>query len=121
MEAVSKFNEFEEFLKSENCSFSLLYKNGKPVSNCAISNLKDIVAQKNQIIGADVNQEHDIHMHNNISTVPKVLEIEMGIIKNIVKACQDKAFFSTIFKNPVANVDGMKFWSTRSYLDSIQC
>lgn len=98
MTTVASFFEFDEFVKSKNSSFSLVCNNENPNSNYAMSDLKEIVSQKNQSIITDVNQEHDIHSYFNISTVPTLLEFEMGIQKNVEEACQDKAFCSTIFK-----------------------
>jgi glutaredoxin-like YruB-family protein len=56
---------------------------------------------------ADVNKVLDIHAHYNVSTVPTLLEFESGELKNVIKGCQEKEFYSTIFKNAVVNVDGL--------------
>lgn len=109
MKSVSNYHEFKAFVISENRSFLLLYKHGKDSSDCAYSNLKEAVDQKNlKIAAANVDKVRDIHTHYNIDTVPTLLEFEMGILKNVVKGCQDKAFYSTILYNTVTTFDGLE-------------
>ena len=107
MRTVFNYAEFEEFVKSENRGFLLLYKYGNPSSDCAFGNLKEVVDRKDiKIAFVDVNKVQDIHKHYNVTTVPTLLEFERGVLKNVVKGCQEKAFYSTIFNNTISIVDG---------------
>lgn len=100
MKTISNLHELEELVSSENRCFLLLYRQGNHISDCAFANLKNAIDKENYVVGfADVNQVRDIHSQYNVSSVPTLLEFENGIVKNVVKGCQEKAFYSTIFKN----------------------
>lgn len=100
MKTISNLHELEELVSSENRSFLLLYRQGNQNSDCAFTNLKNAIDKENYVIAvADVNQVRDIHSQFNVSTVPTLLEFENGTLKNVVKGCQEKGFYSTIFKN----------------------
>ncbi len=106
MKTVSDYKSFESFVKSANKTFLLLYRDGNPKSDCAFSELKASAdLSEINIATANVNSVRDIHERYNIKSVPTLLEFERGALKNVVKGCQGKAIYSTIFNNGVSGED----------------
>ena len=48
---------------------------------------------------ADVNTVRDIHPVYNIDSVPTLIEIEKGELKNVVKGCHQKEYYQALFNH----------------------
>ena len=63
-----------------------------------------------------MNSVRDIHERYNIRSVTTLLEFENGTLKNVVKGCQGKAFYSTIFKSATSTNGGSHSKSSKQVL-----
>jgi len=100
MKSIASLHELKSFISTSEHGFLLLYKDGNPSSDCAFSNVNEAAELAGiKIVYADVNSVRDIHTHYHVSSVPTLLEFSKGVLKNIVKGCQDKTFYSTIFNH----------------------
>jgi len=98
VETVSSHDELLNNIRNEKRSYVLLYKEGSEQSECAKKNV-EAVAEKNQganIFAANVKNVRDIHGNYNITTVPALLEFEVGEFKNAFKGCHKEDFYQTL-------------------------
>jgi glutaredoxin-like YruB-family protein len=90
-------------IKNKEKAYLLLFKQGSEISDCAFKNIaagakdiKDLV-----ILYANVNEIRDIHDKYNITTVPSLLEFEMGVFKNLFKGCNDVKYYKALFEDAI--------------------
>lgn len=99
--AVRSYNELIELLDAKKRSYILLYKAGMDTSECSRRNIR--LAGENLVdiafFEANVNEVRDIHLHYGVTSVPTLLEFEGSQFKNIIKGCQEPAFYKSYFEN----------------------
>ena len=98
VESLNSHAELIEKIKREKRSYLLLYKEGSEQSECAKKNI-EAVAEKNSeanIFVANVKNVRDIHENYNITTVPALIEFEVGEFKNTFKGCHKEDFYQTL-------------------------
>lgn len=98
IEWINSHNELQDKIKNEKRSYLLLYKEGSEQSECAKKHV-EAVAKKNKnanILLANVKNVRDIHGNYNITTVPALLEFEVGKFKNTFKGCHKEDFYQTL-------------------------
>ena len=106
---VRSYKEFKENIKGQSISYLLLYKSGSEQSDCALENLTRASADGGfRIWLADVNSVRDIHPVYQIDSVPALIEIENGRLKNVVKGCHGKEFYQTIFNHAAFETKAVK-------------
>ncbi len=98
---INSQNDLNQQLKSSEKVFLLLYKSGSEVSECALNGLNEASENQNDVLvlSADVNSVKDIHPNYKVTSAPSVLVFENGEFKNIVKGCNDKTYYTSLFKN----------------------
>jgi glutaredoxin-like YruB-family protein len=90
-----------EKVSKEKRTYVLLYKEGSEQSECAKRNV-EAVAKKNNtanIFVANVKNVRDIHNNYNITTVPALIEFEVGKYRNTFKGCHNADFYQTLLDN----------------------
>jgi glutaredoxin-like YruB-family protein len=98
VEFINSYDELKNRIKSEKKSYLLLYKEGSDQSECAKKHVEE-VARKNKeanILLANVKNVRDIHGNYNITTVPALLEFELGEFRNTFKGCHKEDFYQTL-------------------------
>jgi len=102
MKIVTSFAEFTSWVSEPEKSFLLLYKNGSPVSDCALSAFTDAYRSDPEVfqVGiADVSEVRDIHPNFAINSVPSLLFFEKGKHINTVKGCLTVGNYKSILEN----------------------
>lgn len=96
---IFSLNELHDALSKGGHTFLLLYKKGSPLSDCAHEHYLSAAdeKQKVQCLKADVLQVRDIHPEFEIQSVPVLLEFSDGLLKNMIKGCQQHDFYSQLF------------------------
>ena len=108
---IKSYNELLTSIKDKSKAYVLLYKKGSEISKCAIANISDALESEENItvLTADVTSVRDIHTNYNISSVPSLLEFDNGEFIKVIKCCNDKTYYKTLFENAVfANKSGEK-------------
>jgi len=98
VETLNSHAELVEKISKEKRSYLLLYKEGSEQSECAKKNI-EAVAEKNSeanIFVANVKNVRDIHENYNITTVPALIEFEVGEFRNTIKGCHKEDFYQTL-------------------------
>jgi len=100
---VYSYSDLTNFLKEKEKTYLLLFKKGSDKSDCAFSNIQSASEKVKDIniFYADVARVKDIHVKYNVTTVPSLLEFENGQLKNIVKGCNDIAYYKVLFEDAV--------------------
>jgi glutaredoxin-like YruB-family protein len=95
---VNSYKELESEISTKERSFLLLYKSGAGQSDCALETLQKIDGDKmSTLFIADVNSVHDIHERLEVTTVPSLIVFDRGKLVNIIKGCQTKSTYGSIF------------------------
>jgi glutaredoxin-like YruB-family protein len=103
MEAIISYQQLVSHSQNKEKIYLLLYKKGSEKSDCAYRNIV-LGEEKSKIANiyyADVNTTKDIHTQYGVSSVPALLEFENGIMKNIIKGCNDAKFYQALFDDAV--------------------
>ena len=100
---VNSYSDLITNIKGKDKAYLLLFKKGSDKSDCAFSNIQSASAKAKgiNIFYADVARVRDIHVKYNVTTVPSLLEFENGQLKNIVKGCNDTAYYKALFEDAV--------------------
>jgi glutaredoxin-like YruB-family protein len=99
--AVTSLSSHKELLMkigNEKRSYVLLYKEGSEQSECAKKNIEAVAEKNNEanIFVANVKNVRDIHRIYNITTVPALIEFEVGKYRNTFKGCHNEDFYQTL-------------------------
>lgn len=108
MENVYSQQDFQHRNRSLKKSFLLLYRDGGDLSRCAVENLQTVHIKPNisfNIFGADTTTVKDIHLQYRIDTVPALLIFSGGELINVIKGCQNKAFYQGLADNALCQAD----------------
>lgn len=87
-------------LRPQQKNYVLLYKSGSESSDCSVKNLSEASRKLENIhvMAADVSKVRDIHTVYNISSVPSLLVFEGEKFINVVKGCNDPAYYINLFE-----------------------
>ncbi|MBS0001356.1 MAG: hypothetical protein KFF73_20390 [Cyclobacteriaceae bacterium] len=98
VESVNSLADFKKKNDGVSRSYLLLYKGGSEQSECARRNVEAVAGKNDEvkIFSADVQEVRDIHGNYHITTVPALIEFEMGEYRNIFKGCHQKDFYQTL-------------------------
>ncbi len=102
--SIESHNELIRAISEKQRSFLLLYKQGSELSSCALRNIAEVVAGSDEEPGmyaADVSKVRDIHNVYGITSVPALLVFEKGTFINVIKGCQDSAYYKALVENAV--------------------
>jgi glutaredoxin-like YruB-family protein len=104
---VNSYSDLTRFLKENEKTYLLLFKKRSDKSDCAFFNIQsaDEKVKGINIFYADVARVRDIHLKYNVTTVPSLLEFENGQLKNIVKGCNDTAYYKALFEDTVYHAE----------------
>lgn len=103
MNEINSYSELAEEIKGKDKAYLLLFKKGSEKSDCTYQN---IIAGASNVEGlniyyADVNKTRDIHLRYDVITAPSLLEFENGILKNVMKGCNDSKHYKSMFEDSV--------------------
>jgi len=103
MKKIAHINELKSLMQSNEKVWLLLYKKGSEQSDCAFENFSkaERTIESEVFCLADVNEVRDIHPEFNITSVPSLLFLENGILKNVIKGCHKTEQFNAIFDKSV--------------------
>ncbi len=103
MKEAKALKELQELLSNKTKAYLLVYKKGNAVNDCAFSTLKEVSenSQKYEIYYVDAPRFPEIHQHYGITSAPSLLVFERGVLKDVIKGCHDKQFFTQLFENAV--------------------
>lgn len=105
---VKSYSSLTSLVSQKEQSFLLLYKGGADQSNCALSRLKDLKAEKDlSVFTADVSEVKDIHGELGVDTVPSLVVFDQTKVLNIIKGCQTEASYASIFSGKEMGVSAM--------------
>ncbi len=96
---IHSYTELQNYLKTTDTLYLLLYRKGSENSDCAYENIHTAVQKTDTItlLYANVNTVLDIHAQYGITSVPNLIEFENGKLKNIIKGCNDNKQYKNIF------------------------
>jgi len=91
--------------KPDRKNYVLLYKAGNESSDCSLANLRQATEKMNDVnvLIADVNRVRDIHERYQVKSAPSLLVFEGDKYVNIVKGCNDPAYYIALFEESLFN------------------
>jgi len=97
---IKSFNDLVTKIDGLDKTYLLLYKENSDLSNCAIKNIKEALAEnkKIKIFKANVAKVRDIHPKYNITSVPVLITYENGKFKNLIKGCNESEYYKSLFE-----------------------
>jgi glutaredoxin-like YruB-family protein len=103
MVKVNSYFELIDNLKDKEKVYLLLYKQGSEKSDCAFQNIASAAMEIKSLAlyYADVNVTRDIHLRYEVTSAPSLLEFEYGVLKNLIKGCNDVNFYKVLFENAI--------------------
>ncbi|NLB92844.1 MAG: hypothetical protein GX792_05430 [Bacteroidales bacterium] len=81
-------------------NYVLLYKSNSGQGECSLQNILSAAKkfEKVNVLVADVSTVRDIHTHYNITSSPSLLIFEGERFINVVKGCNDPAYYISLFE-----------------------
>jgi glutaredoxin-like YruB-family protein len=109
---IHSHSEMLNSIRKEAKNYILLYKSGSESGNCSLTNVLEAAEkfEKVNVLVADVAVVRDIHTEYNISSAPSLLVFEGERFINVVKGCNNPAFYISLFEESYfhpANKDGL--------------
>lgn len=100
MKNIRSHDEMLEGLANDQKNYILLYKSGSESSDCSYNNLKAASESLKEVnvMAADVSQVRDIHSTYGITSVPSLLVFDAKRFINVVKGCNDPAYYISLFE-----------------------
>jgi glutaredoxin-like YruB-family protein len=100
VKAIHSFDELISSFRTGTKSYLLLYKSGSETSECSLKSLQQaaLKAENVNLMAADVNQVKDIHPRYQVISVPTLLIFDGTEFTNLVKGCNDPAFYLSLFE-----------------------
>lgn len=97
---ILSMSELQKKLRNDQKNYLLLYKSGSESSDCSFRNLQNAANQLESanVMVADVKEVRDIHTAYNINSVPSMLVFEGDKFINVVKGCNEPAFYISLFE-----------------------
>lgn len=112
MKEIRSYQEWQRLLGNNQTNYLFLYKkNGSPVNRCGFDNLSEAVRNVSDasVYYANVDVTRDIHPHYpEVNSVPILLEFLNGNLKNTLKGCQDRTYYTNFFENRMASIAAEK-------------
>ncbi|MDA3943027.1 MAG: glutaredoxin domain-containing protein [Bacteroidetes bacterium] len=100
IQTVQSHHEMLSLLKPKEKNYVLLYKSAHDASECSLKNLQEAAKklEKVNVLIADVSQVRDIHENYQLKTVPSLMVFESAQYINVVKGCNDPAYYISLFE-----------------------
>lgn len=100
IQTVQSHHEMLSLLKPKEKNYVLLYKSANDASECSLKNLQEAAKklEKVNVLIADVSQVRDIHENYQLKTVPSLMVFEGAQYINVVKGCNDPAYYISLFE-----------------------
>lgn len=95
---VKSYSSLTSLVSQKERSFLLLYKGGADQSDCALSRIKGLKAEKDfSVFTANVSEVKDIHGELGVDSAPSLVVFKQSKVMNIIKGCQTEASYSSVF------------------------
>jgi len=94
---VKDFNELQALTNGKDKYFVLFSKKGSANGACAEKNLGAVEGDF-PVFLVDVSQTRDIHPRLGVTSIPTLVIVEDGQVRNFVKGCQAPAYYEKILR-----------------------
>ncbi len=97
---ISSHKQMLQLMEKESKNYVLLYKSNSGQGECSLQNILSAAKkfEKVNVLVADVSTVRDIHTHYNITSSPSLLIFEGERFINVVKGCNDPAYYISLFE-----------------------
>lgn len=97
---ISSHKQMLQLMEKESKNYVLLYKSNSRQGECSLQNILSAAKkfEKVNVLVADVSTVRDIHTHYNITSSPSLLIFEGERFINVVKGCNDPAYYISLFE-----------------------
>ena len=97
---ISSHKQILQLMEKESKNYVLLYKSNSRQGECSLQNILSAAKkfEKVNVLVADVSTVRDIHTHYNITSSPSLLIFEGERFINVVKGCNDPAYYISLFE-----------------------
>lgn len=97
---ISSHKQMLQLMEKESKNYVLLYKSNSGQGECSLQNILSAAKkfEKVNVLLADVSTVRDIHTHYNITSSPSLLIFEGERFINVVKGCNDPAYYVSLFE-----------------------
>jgi len=106
MKELLSHNDLLKHFETNKRVYLLLYKSGSTQSECALKTLAELDNKPENLYLADVSKVRDIHPIYGIDTVPTLLIFEDKELKNVIKGCQSKQYYISLFEGSFSSILG---------------
>jgi|LSQX01.1.fsa_nt_gb glutaredoxin-like YruB-family protein len=97
---ISSHKQMLQLMEKASKNYVLLYKSNSGQGECSLQNILSAAKkfEKVNVLVADVSTVRDIHTHYNITSSPSLLIFEGERFINVVKGCNDPAYYISLFE-----------------------
>ena len=97
---ISSHKQMLQLMEKASKNYVLLYKSNSGQGECSLQNILSAAKkfEKVNVLLADVSTVRDIHTHYNITSSPSLLIFEGERFINVVKGCNDPAYYISLFE-----------------------
>ena len=97
---ISSHKQMLQLMQKASKNYVLLYKSNSGQGECSLQNILSAAKkfEKVNVLVADVSTVRDIHTHYNITSSPSLLIFEGERFINVVKGCNDPAYYISLFE-----------------------
>jgi glutaredoxin-like YruB-family protein len=97
---ISSHKQMLQLMDKGSKNYVLLYKSNSGQGECSLQNILSAAKkfEKVNVLVADVSTVRDIHTHYNITSSPSLLIFEGERFINVVKGCNDPAYYISLFE-----------------------
>ena len=97
---ISSHKQMLQLMDKASKNYVLLYKSNSGQGECSLQNILSAAKkfEKVNVLVADVSTVRDIHTHYNITSSPSLLIFEGERFINVVKGCNDPAYYISLFE-----------------------
>ncbi len=94
---VSDFNDWQKRSASHKRHFLLFTKEGSANGSCAEGHLAGIEGDF-PVFVVDVARTRDIHPRLGVTSIPTLVVMEDGKVRNMIKGCQSPAYYEKVLR-----------------------
>ena len=108
--AIHSHKDLLESIKGKERAYCLIYKAGSNQSDCALNNIKEAIADIDNIVvaAANVVKVKDVHPKYDITSAPTLIYFENEEYKNVVKGCNSADYYKNLIEESLYSVEMAK-------------
>jgi len=103
---ANSLNHLQTLLSKEKPNWVFVYKPNSQVSQCALQNIREVMASQTEInlLLVDAFVADDVHTFYGITSAPSLFELQNNRVANVIKGCHTTTYYGNLFNNSLFQV-----------------